>query len=121
MKPSDSAPGQTPSLASARLSCSSRKSACIGFRLEQELADVLAERARALGVSPNELARHYLVEAMGLDGELHSLVSGVTALHHQIKALRQDLSLGVEALLASAGQVTEKEARAWVESSLNRQ
>lgn len=121
MKTPDSAQHAPPSPVATKLPGPSRASTVIGFRLEPELAEALAQQAKALGVSPHELARHYLVEAMGLAGELHSLVSGVTALHHQIQAFRHDLSLGVEALLASAGQVTEKDARAWVESSLNRQ
>ena len=90
------------------------------FRLEPDEARVLAERAARLGVSPHELARHYVVEALAASGELAALSAALDALHLDVRGLRQDLTLSVEALLASAGEVNEKQAHAWVEASLNR-
>jgi len=94
--------------------------AAIGFRLEPEQARLLAERAGRLGVSPHELARYYVVESLLASEELAAVGNAVGALHQQVQRLKQDLALAVEALLASAGQVSEKQARAWVEASLNR-
>ena len=36
----------------------------VGFRLDDGSRRVLAQRADALGVSPHELARHYVVESL---------------------------------------------------------
>jgi hypothetical protein len=90
------------------------------FRLEPDEAELLSERAARLGVSSHELARHYVVEALVASEELAAIGTAVNALLHQMHSLRQDLALSVEALLASAGEVSEKQAHAWVEASLNR-
>ena len=90
------------------------------FRLEPDEAELLSERAARLGVSPHELARHYVVEALVASEELAAIGTAVNALLQEMHGLRQDLALSVEALLASAGEVSEKQARAWVQASLNR-
>ena len=92
----------------------------ISFRLQPDEIHVLAERAARLGVSRHELARHYVVEALAAAEELAAVGAAVSALHHEMLGLRQDLALSVEALLASAGEVSEKQAHTWVEASLNR-
>jgi hypothetical protein len=91
----------------------------IGFRLDEAAAEVLTARAELLGVSPHELARHYVVEALQLGEHLAAIDQGLEALHERAQSLQEDLALGIEALLASAGQVTEKQAREWVKTSLN--
>lgn len=90
------------------------------FRLEPDEAELLSERAARLGVSPHELARHYVVEALVASEELAAIGTAVNALLQEMHGLRQDLTLSVEALLASAGEVSEKQAHAWVGASLNR-
>ena len=90
------------------------------FRLEPDEAELLSERAARLGVSPHELARHYVVEALVASEELAAIGTAVNALLQEMHGLRQDLALSVEALLASAGEVSEKQAHSWVEASLNR-
>ncbi len=90
------------------------------FRLEPDEAELLSERAARLGVSPHELARHYVVEALVASEELAAIGTSVNALLQGMHGLRQDLTLSVEALLASAGEVSEKQAHSWVEASLNR-
>jgi len=90
------------------------------FRLEPDEAELLSERAARLGVSPHELARHYVVEALVASEELAAIGTAVNALLQEMHGLRQDLALSVEALLASAGEVSEKQAHTWVEASLNR-
>ena len=92
--------------------------ATIGFRLDEEPRRVLAERAAGLGVSPHALARQYVLEILG-EGEER------VALHHALKTLieeagqtHESLALGIEALLSSAGKVSEDNARAWVDQHL---
>ena len=92
----------------------------IGFRLEPEAAEALAERANCLKVSPHDLARYYVVEALAASQHLTGMGIAMQALNRELNGLRADLALSVEALLASAGEVGEKQARAWVEGTLNR-
>jgi predicted transcriptional regulator len=91
----------------------------ISFRLDPELARPLEQQARRLGVSPHELARHLVTEALTATEQLAALGAAVTALHQAMQGLRENLALSVEALLASAGEVEAREARAWVEANLN--
>lgn len=90
------------------------------FRLEPDEAELLSERAARLGVSPHELARHYVVEALVASEELAAVGAAVNTLLYEMQELRQDLALSVEALLASAGKVNGKQAHGWVEANLNR-
>ena len=92
----------------------------IGFRLEPEAAEALAERADCLKVSPHDLARYYVVEALAASQHLSAMGVAIQTLNQELDGLRGDLALSVEALLASAGEVSEKQARAWVEGTLNR-
>ncbi len=94
-------------------------STMIGFRLDEAAADVLTARAGRLGVSPHELARQYVVEALQLGEHLAAIDQRLEALHERAQSLQEDLVLAVEALLASAGQVTEKQAREWVKTNLS--
>jgi hypothetical protein len=92
----------------------------VSFRLKPDEVRLLAERADRLGVSPNELARFYVIEAMFAAVHLTELGAALAAVHEQSQGLRQDLSLSVEAMLASAGEVNEKQAKSWVQTNLNR-
>lgn len=89
--------------------------AVIGFRLDEESSAVLCHRAAALGVSPHDLARRYLIEVLHEPEERAALRAAVVALHQEITGTREDIALATEALLASAGKVTDQEAHAWVE------
>lgn len=106
----------------------------ISFRLDSQHWERMCERAQALELSTHALARFYVTEALmastqmadlgtalhELHVELQQLLSAVHQLHAELKGQRADLALGVQALLASAGKSTAKEAKAWVEQSLNR-
>ncbi len=105
--------------ASQPLKTNRPSSPIISFRLEPDAAQLLSERAARLGVSPHELARHYVVEALVASEALAAIGAAVNALLKEFYGLRQDLALSVEALLASAGEVSEPQAHAWVEASLN--
>ncbi len=89
-------------------------SVTIGFRLEEEYLCALVERAARLNVSPHELAREYVLEALSEGEERKALREAVGALHQRYDVLREDMALMAEALLISAGKVSEKEARDWV-------
>lgn len=96
-----------------------RRVSTIGFRLEAQEIAILSERAEKLGVSPHELARSYVLELLGASEERTALREGVVTLHNVIGLLREDLALSVEALLISAGKVSEEQARKWAEENLN--
>ena len=89
----------------------------IAFRLDEHNRCVLAERAAALGVSPHELARHYVLEVLQEPEEREALRQAVAALHRGLAAVRDDVIASVEVLLSSAGKVTEEDARAWVDEN----
>jgi len=86
----------------------------ITFRLEAELCRPLVQRAVALGVSPHELARHYVLAVLQEPAERTALLQALGHLGEQVTGSREDIALAVEALLASAGKVTAEEARAYV-------
>ena len=92
----------------------------VSFRLKPDEVRLLAERAERLGVSPNELARYHVIEALFSAVHLAELGAALSAVHEQSQGLRQELALSVEALLASAGEVNEKQAKSWVQTNLNR-
>ena len=89
----------------------------IGFRLDAVSRQVLAERAARLNVSPHDLARDYVMETLQASEERAALREAIRALSAQMQHLREDLALVAENLLVSAGKVTPREARTWVESN----
>ncbi len=93
--------------------------ATIGFRLDPDSSRVLAERAARLGVSPHDLARHYVVELLHEREERAALRAAFEQLHQNLQQFRSDFAFAVEAVLTSAGQVPEDEARTWVKKSLS--
>lgn len=93
-------------------------SAAINFRLQDEESwRVLSARAEALGVSPHQLARRYVIEVLQEAQERAALRAAVVELRQQVIGLREDIALATEALLARAGKVTDEKARAWVEEN----
>ena len=95
--------------------------ATIGFRLDEESSGLLSARARSLGVSPHELARHYVIELLHEPDERSALRAAVASLSELITRMREDQVLGLEALLTSAGKVTEKDAHRWVKDNFGRE
>ena len=89
----------------------------VGFRLDAASRRRLAERAAALGLSPHELARHYVLERLEQATALAELMQGLQAVYHELRESRIDVALGVEALLSRAGRVGDAEARAWVKKN----
>jgi hypothetical protein len=91
----------------------------ISFRLDPASSRRLAERAAQLGVSPHELARHYVVELLQAPEERTALRTAFEELHQNLHQFRSDFAFAVEALLTSAGQVPKEEAQTWVQKSLS--
>jgi hypothetical protein len=92
----------------------------IGFRLKNENFVELSRRAKVLGVSPHELARHYVLEILSEKEERGALREAVNALGEYLAEVRKDIALAAEALLTAAGTVEEKDAREWAKKNLNR-
>jgi hypothetical protein len=57
----------------------------IGFRLDPEYGDVLATRAKAIGVSSHELARRYLIEILEESEERAAVREAVQVLRACLK------------------------------------
>ena len=91
----------------------------ISFRLDPESSRALTARAGQLGVSPHDLARHYVIELLQESAERAALRSAFEQFHQNLQQFRSDFAFAVEAILTSAGQVSKDEARAWVEKSLS--
>ena len=87
----------------------------VGFRLDPEHGEVLAARAKALGVSSHELARRYLIEVLDESEERAALRAAVQSLSGHLLQFRDDFIFATEALLASGGKVKEADARAWID------
>lgn len=90
-------------------------SATVGFRLEAESLHILVERAATLRVSPHALARRYLIEILSEGEERVALRHAINGLRQELAQTQESLALAVEALLSSAGKVSETNARAWVD------
>ena|ERR1041384_4998519 len=100
-----------------KINYSPNRPATIGFRLDEESSRILSERARSLGVSPHELARHYVIEFLHEPEERVALRQAVSILQELISRMREDQVLGLEALLTSAGKVNEKDAHKWIKAN----
>lgn len=89
--------------------------ATIGFRLDPENRACLQQRAGALGISPHELAREYVIEMLQAEKERCNLHAALLDLHQALLRLRGDVATTAEAILIAAGEVDPKEARAYIE------
>ena len=90
----------------------------ISFRLDESSLQILLQRAARLNVSPHELARHYVEELVHETEERAMLREACAQLHENFNAFRRDFAVSVEALLTSAGTVSEEDARKWVTEGL---
>jgi hypothetical protein len=97
------------------LSASDSSPATVGFRLNPEHGCILAGRASALGVSPHELARRYLIEVLEEAEERAALRQAVTTLNGNLLKFRDEFIFALEAVLASAGKVERADVRAWID------
>lgn len=89
----------------------------IGFRLDPSASKTLADRARRLGVSSHQLARDYVMQALQAGDQEARLKDATDSVHAHLHELREDLSLALEALIIVAGDLEQKEARAWMKQN----
>ena len=89
----------------------------ITFRLDSEFNEVLAERATQLGVSPHELARSYVREALTSQVAMEELFKAIVAMRDEQLHLRQAFGRSVETLMVSAGRVSVSEAQNWTKQT----
>lgn len=92
--------------------------ATIGFRLDTDARAILTRRAIALGISPHDLARHYVLELLHCNEERAALRDAIVQLRQEIIESRKDTALSTEALLASAGKASPEEASSWTRENL---
>jgi hypothetical protein len=89
----------------------------IGFRLNADAHRILMDRATRLGISPHELARDYLLEALS-DRENRAVARvALVDILALTRKLRGDVATAAEAMLVSCGGYTPEEARAWGEKT----
>lgn len=95
--------------------------ATVGFRLDPESRQILAQRAQNLGVSSHELARQYVFEALSVSEERAELHRAIIALQEGVLAkfseFKGDLAFAVETLLVTCGEVDEEEAKEWIKKN----
>lgn len=100
------------------------KSRHLTFRLPAPLARLLAERGRSLDLSPGQLSRLFVVQALTDAGtaqlaeEVSRLRQEVAGLREQTRVLEERILLAVEALLVDAGHTEPDEAAEWVRTNL---
>lgn len=90
----------------------------IGYRIDDETRRLLGDRVASLKVSPHEWARHCLLTILHEEEDRSGWQTAVTALHHEINELRNDLALATQALLVVAGKMPSEKAREWIGSNL---
>jgi len=94
------------------------KTEAVSFRLDAASAAVLKARAEFFGKkSPGLLARQYVLECLMAEEERSALRQAVRALEGEIKTLRADFLLALEALLISAGKVEKEPAHEWIKKN----
>ncbi len=102
------------------------KKVSLSFRVDTGLRAQLDNRAKALGVKESNLVREILSQYFDKETEIARLRSELKGLRHEffglsksISKTREDLALGVEALLVSGNKKVEPErASAWVDENM---
>jgi uncharacterized coiled-coil protein SlyX len=96
------------------------------FRLAADDARLLSNRARAIGLSPGQLARLLVMQSLQ-NTPLEEIAQELTHLRDEVAELREHLrdsqekfALAVEALLVDAGRAEPAKAAAWVRNNLLR-
>lgn len=97
----------------------------ISFRLDPEVGEELARRAKQAGKSPGVFARELFLEALThVEQQQHQLAIIVQEMTRVAPALEKlhtlpgDLASSVAVLLVHAGKLTPSQARQWVRQTL---
>ena len=102
-------------MATRRTAAAKKSEKNITFRPEQEIYDLLEQRAQELGISVGDLACRYITGVVrGETGE-QSSPAAVVAL---LTEMREDIAVSVEHLLTSAGRVKAEDALKWTDENL---
>ena len=99
---------------------------CISFRLDQDFAQRLAQKAAEANRSHSLEAKSLVTSALQADDnvqhELEMLRERITELREEVvdllETLRSDLLTAIPVLLSRAGHVTPEQARQWVNQTL---
>jgi hypothetical protein len=97
-----------------------RSSQTVAFRLTQPDHQELTRLARQRKVSVHELAREMTVSGLTKEDDSAEMSLKLSVLQEQLKELRTDFSVAVEALLVLSGKVTKEEVTRWVSENLSR-
>jgi hypothetical protein len=92
----------------------------IGFRLDAASLHLLAAEADKQELSLHEVARRWVLERLENPVDTPAWKEAFDNLHMHVERTRQDFALGFEALLASAGKVTEEDALAWADRNFRK-
>lgn len=85
----------------------------ITFRLDPECNMALLDRASQLGISPHELARGYVREALTTSVAFEELFKAITTIRKEQLHLREAVGRSVEVLFVSAGKIPREDAKNW--------
>jgi hypothetical protein len=90
----------------------------IGFRLSEDEAGELADRASEEGISPHQLAHDLVLASLHESERRAAELRDFQKLQHQVFELREELALVAEVLLSCAGKVETRDAGRWVDQNL---
>ena len=89
----------------------------IGFRLDPGAHRILMDRATRLGISPHELARDYVFEALTDQENRASARVDLADILALARKLRGDVATSAETMLVACGGYTPEQAREWGEKT----
>jgi hypothetical protein len=89
----------------------------IGFRLDPDAHRILMDRATRLGISPHELARDYVFEALTDQENRAAARVDLAQILGLARKLRGDVATAAEAMLVACGGYTPERAREWGEKT----
>jgi hypothetical protein len=99
------------------------KAAPVSFRLDPATRKRLEEQAAAAGLSPGELARELVIDAL-TNADLEQLRQEIALLRADLAGQRKDLTTAVEAILVTCADVrhgiTKEKAQDWTQHNLGR-
>lgn len=90
----------------------------IGFRLDDDHATVLVERAKALKMSAHDPARQYVIQMLHENDERQQLLTAVVNVRDELSETRKDIAVSTQELMVSGGRATATQAKDWVKENL---
>jgi hypothetical protein len=86
----------------------------IGFRLDKQHRLLLCEHAGRARMTPHEYARYVLIHALRQPERLSAIEEAILQLSAQVHQVRSDLVTVTEALLVTAGELSQPDAKLWI-------